>query len=288
MTGLPVKYVGALLGTGGIGKSYCLIAIATAVATAGATDELSILPGSVSPRRVLMLAAEEDQVMLHQRFYRVGQHIPQHARELLYENLLVLSTVGKTPQIVDRNGQRNERAVQEIISCAQGYGLVILDTSRQFHSGDENRSDHMTAFTSALTHIAVSIDAAVLFSHHIGKGALRNGTADAGDAGRGSMALHDNVKFQLNLSRPQLPLLRAYGLSEDDASWYAALDVSKVNFVRPMPTKLLRRRDDGTLHYDRTLDISAYKPSSHHRVETKNESAASAHESYEDEDLFGI
>ena len=124
--GLGPRYVGAFVGAGGVGKGYVMMSIAIGIATGGAHDEIGLVPANSPPRRVLILGAEDDHLVTRHRYYRAGTHILKDLREMLYENLTMVCTLGSTPSLVGAFGVVNEKIVDELITAAHGY-------DRSFH-----------------------------------------------------------------------------------------------------------------------------------------------------------
>lgn len=250
LRGLGRHYTAGLIAPGGAGKSYLALQIAVAVATGGAYDEIGLVPEGAEPQRVLYLSAEEDQATLWLRLRAIAAHVPPDLWDLIDRNLVVISLLGHVPTLVDRNLKIDEKAVQHLIDLALGSAMVIIDPARKFHSADENKSGDVTALTQVFDRIAVDADTSVLFVHHAGKDATMNGGGSQAGAARGSSAITDNVRLQLNLTKLADESLAEYGLGPTDRPWYVALDVAKSNHAAPEDTRLLRRRSDGTLCRD--------------------------------------
>ncbi|MHB8571243.1 MAG: AAA family ATPase [Metallibacterium sp.] len=252
--GLARRYAGGLIAQGSAGKSHLLLGIGCEVATGGAYGEIGLVAQDLAPSKVLYLSAEEDEDVLHDRLDRVAGHLKPDVREMVYENFEVGSALGTTPALMSRHLDPNETVIAEIIDYLKGYAAVFFDPLRKWHDGDENQSADMTVMTKIFDRIALGADCAVLFAHHVGKGATRGGSADQADAARGSGAITDNIRLQLNLSKLNETQLTEYGIGKNDASWYVAMDFTKLNHAAPEGTRVLHRRADGTLYRDEIVE----------------------------------
>lgn len=270
--GLMRGYVGGIVAPGGTGKSILMLGIAAEVATGGRYQPLGISENE-EPLRVLYLSAEEDIAILHHRVNSLAQHVPPEARELLYAHLHVRSTLGCTPSLVSQKLEPNSTVITELSKWAAetNCALLLLDPLRKWHDVDENDSADATALTRALDEIALRGNCAVVFAHHAAKYANHNGMgADAASA-RGSSALTDNIRLQINLSKLSPTQLKEFRIPIDRQQCFLALDFSKMNHGTHPPTALLRRRSDGTIYRDEIQEnIATIRP-----VRTAEESTVS-------------
>lgn len=252
--GLMRRYAAGIIAPGGTGKSYLMLGIGCEVATGGGYSEIGLIASGAAPSKVLYLSAEEDDAVLQDRIHKIGAHLDKKSRDLVYENFDVRSTLGTTPALVNRNLEPNESVIDELIATLQGYALVIIDPLRKWHDGDENQSADATVLTKTFDRIAHSANCALVFAHHASKAATLGGNGDLAAASRGSVALTDNIRLQINLSSLDAKQLSEYELGKNDARWFVALDFAKINHVAPEGTRILRRRDDGTLYRDEAVE----------------------------------
>ena len=155
------------------------------------------------------------------------------------ENARIIPLVGQTPDILNPIWQ------DILISYANDTLLLIIDTLRRFHSGDENDSSHMTRVIQALEHIASLTGCTILFLHHTSKAALQGGGGEQG-ASRGSSAITDNIRWQANLSVMSEAEAEKRGVSPEDRKSFVKFTVSKANYGPPSDA-WLRRGDGGIL-----------------------------------------
>lgn len=181
--------------------------------------------------------------------------------DLMSANFRVFPMLGRPSTLLLDEEHEPTDAFLELEEACKGARLVLLDAIRQFHRGDENDSWNMTAVVQTLQRLASRTGAAVLFAHHTNRACTNMGTADTAGAARGSAALTDGVRWQLNLSRPGRALCDAYGLGAGEESGYVRADISKANYLAPHRTALLQRVQGGALRLVPKLSASpeAYK-----------------------------
>ena len=102
-------------------------------------------------------------------------------------------------------------------AVTEGARLVIVDPLRQLHLEDENQSAPMSALMSIFKQVAQNSGAAVLVAHHSSRAAGLQGYGDSADAGRGSTALKDDARWQINLVPPTREVLDAHGVPANQA-----------------------------------------------------------------------
>lgn len=259
LQGLPVGAVGALVAPGGIGKTMLLLSICLALA-AGRRCPLASQGTPKGPRKpapVVLVLAEETVEEMHRRLHHVVDAEVRNAKGvatarerselagLLEENLRVYPLAGRGRLMF--GGDDDEQAVKSLDESVGGARLVVLDPLRQFHAGDENDSASMTSLVQTLQSIASRHRCAVLISHHTSKSASMGGTGDQAGASRGSGALTDALRWQMNLSRLDVELGKRYAISPSQLGQYVRADLSKANYVAPQPALVFRREAGGVL-----------------------------------------
>ena len=167
----------------------------------------------------------------------------EQASPNLSKNLILLPMSGESC-VLFADG-RSTALFDELKSLCDGARLVIIDPLRRMHEGDENSSSDMTRFVVAMEQLAKASGAAVLGVHHANR-------ASAGDAGsqhaaRGSSALVDGARWQLNLSRMDEKSAEALMVSEAERPLYIAVDFAKTNYLAPRPRCWLKRQPGGGL-----------------------------------------
>lgn len=237
LPGMISGTVGALVAQGGAGKSW--IALELAIAVAGGPDLLEI--GIDQHGRVLYLPAEDPTLAVSHRLYSAREAVAGSI-DRLAEALEIVPLMGRA---VDLMVPAWADAIQRM---ADGKRLVIVDTLRRFHSGDENSAGEMARLLGILEHICAQTGTSILFLHHTAKGAALNGAGDAQQASRGSSVLVDNVRGgQFNLSGMSEAEARAHGVEPTERRGFTRLVQAKANFGAPMPDQWFRRIEGGLL-----------------------------------------
>lgn len=238
LPGMIAGTVGALVAQGGAGKSW--IALELAMAVAGGPDLLEIGIEATGP--VLYLPAEDPELALQHRLFAAAPQFDDAAQDQLVEALEIVPLMGRA---VDLMTPAWASAVERM---AEGKRLVVIDTLRRFHSGDENSAGDMAKLLGVMERLCASTGASMLFLHHTAKGAALNGAGDQQQASRGSSVLVDNVRGgQFNLSGMTEAEARAHGIDPGERRQFVRLVQAKANFGAPIPDMWFRRADGGIL-----------------------------------------
>ena len=262
LPGLLAGTVGALVAPGGTGKTMFLLQTACAVATGrplcdGLFDDVPPdCAMSPEPQRVVLVVAEEPpDVMWHRlrtaRDALLGTRYPLLDRpaleDLLVQNLHVHALLGR-PGATLINGDRDRtRALAQLTVSCKGASLVMLDPLRQFHQLDENDSAAMSAVIQGLQSLAATTGASVILAHHTNRASTNLGLGNTAGAARGSTALTDGVRWQLNLSPPAGDFARDNGIALGDQGQFLRVDFAKVNYLPPLAPRVLKRGAGGVL-----------------------------------------
>ena len=251
---LLVGVVGLLIAPGGTGKSWLLLQIAASIVTG-----IPIVDGWKVGRcgSVLMLCAEDDEEQLHHRYLALIRSLvpngdPETIRRLS-SGLVLVPRVGEDNLLTStdptsREVKLTQRVDQLIASAKQlpDLALIIIDPASRFRGGDENSAEDTTRFVQALERIAAKTGATVLVAHHSNKGAYSANEPNQ-SASRGSSALTDGVRWQLNLTTLTDKEARANGIPADERRQYLTATVTKSNYAPPSPPILFKRGDGGYL-----------------------------------------
>ena len=265
LPGLMAGTVGMLAGPGGVGKTMFELQLALAVACGGSIcgglfeSEEEGAPASRKPGRVVMVAAEESADLIWHRLHAIVATLLKHRRllgiearpsdllDLWAENIHLYPLAGVARvTLLDRDLAPTE-SFRQLSGACEGARLVILDPIRQFHVGDENDSGAMTALVQACQTMAARTRAAVIFAHHVNRSSTQMGLGDTAGAARGSTALTDGVRWQLNLSEPSRDVARSRGIGVDERKGFVMVDIAKANYLPPQRSEMLQRLPGGVL-----------------------------------------
>jgi RecA-family ATPase len=257
LPGLLAATVGLLVGPGAVSKT--MLALQVGIAMATGTPMLGGLVGEtgagpLQPQRVVLVLAEESANIVWHRLHAIasvqlattGIDL-ETAAELLQHNLVIHALAGGDQ--VNLLGDCWERtSFGELLRRAcEGARLVILDPVRDFHNADENDSTAMKALARHITSYATSTGAAWLLVHHASRAAGLNGYGGSADAGRGSTALTNAVRWQMNLSRPTRETAKQHGIPADLINLSVLVDIPKANYIEATGTLVARRGPHGVL-----------------------------------------
>ena len=284
LPGLLAGSAGTMVGSGGVGKTTLLMQVAVALSTGMPTIK-DVFPTVGKPSRVVFIAGEESGDILRIRLHAIGNLLTnepvqksllssamtKHDKTLMEQNLHLVPAAGHSVCLI-KNGEPTE-FYEALCQFCIGARLVIIDPLRRLHDGDENSSAAMTQVVQVLESLAKRTGAAIIVAHHMNKGAAFADASDAAAASRGSSALTDAVRWQLNLSGMTQKEAKWFGLTAEHKA-YLKLDFAKTNYAAPQPTIWLKRLDGGVLI--RTTPEKESKG-------VKNKSRASSTNSYDSE-----
>jgi RecA-family ATPase len=257
LSGLLAKTVGLLVGPGAVSKTMLALQIGIAMATG--TELLGGLVGGTGaglsqPRRVILILAEESEVIVWHRLHAIASIQlaatgidPDESAELLKRNLVVHALAGGDQVNLLGDDWERTSAGEQLREVCKGARLVILDPVRDFHNADENDSTAMKALARHIASYAISTGAAWLLVHHSSRAAALNGFGGSADASRGSTALTNAVRWQMNLSRVTREMAKQHRIDSDQLSQSVLIDVPKSNYIETPSTLLARRGPHGVL-----------------------------------------
>jgi RecA-family ATPase len=258
LPGLAAGSVGTIVGSGGVGKTTLLMQLSTALATGSPAFGNLVAPSTRGPARVVLIAAEESADILRIRLHAIKKWMDRQREEvlgftmtadsgftaLLEKHMLLVPAAGQSVALVN-NGATTEFFATLCKFCA-GARLIIIDPLRRLHDGDENSSSSMTHIVQVLEALARHTGAAVIVAHHVSKASMFNAVTDSAAASRGSSALTDAVRWQVNLSAMSETVARKHRLSGQHKS-YVCLDFAKANYIAPELPMWLKRLEGGVL-----------------------------------------
>ena len=252
---LPAGIVGIVVAPGGTGKSWFDLQLAASVVTglplAGCCEV-----GTTGA--VLILSAEDDEGQLHRRIDRLTHQLGTDATpeiiKALREKLIIVPRVGEDNLLTSTDPDTREVHItlllDRLIAAAKQIPdlvMIIVDPASRFRGGNENAAEDTTRFVQALERLAKVLGVTVLVAHHSNKGAF-SATEQNQSASRGSSALTDGVRWQLNLMTFSQAEAKNYGIPPEERGFYLTAALTKSNYSAPQPPVVLKRGEGGYLH----------------------------------------
>lgn len=252
---LPAGKVGVLVAPGGTGKSIFLLHVGVGVAT-GAPVFGIWETGEIGG--VLMLLAEDDDEEIHRRIHYIIRQLAasndHESIDAMLKNLIIKSMVAENNLMTETNTSREVQQtnyVERLIATAKlvpNLKLIVIDPASRFRGGDENSAQDTTRFVEALECVAQATGATVMFAHHTNKGSSQAAEASQ-NASRGSSALTDGVRWQMNLAGMTEKEAQNYAIPTDERHNYLTATNTKNNYALRQPAIVLKRGEGGCLHH---------------------------------------
>jgi len=241
LPGLEPKSFSLIVAPGGTGKTFFGLDVAISVVL-GRSIAGGLFPAA-PPAKAVYLAAEEQEVMLARRLRDLTRADERAADSKLRQNLIVFPLQGEDSVLV-KDGETTP-LFETVKTLSAGARLIIVDPIRHLHNGEENDSTSAARFVNVMGQLAKMCGAAVIGVHHANRASGEN--AGSQHAARGSSALVDGARWQLNLSRMSEKDSEKYGIQGDDRMRYVALHVAKANYLASCSRRWLARNADGRL-----------------------------------------
>jgi RecA-family ATPase len=264
--GMLAGTVASLVSPGGAGKSFLALELAALIATRvdvaalGLATDWYPLPKT---GKVLYIALEDAAPVLSHRLHDIGVVAQSVAPGNTFVTSLATSMrLASIPAGMDllSLGWKEWFTLQ-----CEGMRLVVIDTFRLAHQGDENSAGEMARVMSAMGSVAAKTGAGILFLHHTSKAAATEGRVDSQQAARGSSVIVDNARGGFYLQKmttdesktlvdTSIPSnTNAVG---DDRWQYVRFGISKANAGKPWEDIWLRRNSNGVLQVVRMAAAS--------------------------------
>jgi hypothetical protein len=221
-------FLSSLIGPGGAGKTALRYAQALSIATGRNLTGEHIFQRC----RVLIVSLEDDDKELRRRIRAVRLHYKIPLSEV--KGWLFLAAPGaKAGKLM---GIKGSRAVPgklgpnlEAVITTRKIDLVILDPFVKTHSIEENLNSAIDDVAQILTDLATKHDIAMDAPHHVRKGQMEPGDADAG---RGASAYIDAARLVYTCLPMSEDDARVFGISQEDRRDYIRVDSGKPNIAR--------------------------------------------------------
>lgn len=278
LPGIIAGTTALMVSPGGVGKTYCCQQIITAVGAGvelwhsfykrdwskdlEALERVDKLPrlGQGHQGPVLALNAEDPLCVMEHRYHSYLTALPADDRDAVVgaaeDGKIEFRTLFDVRKLMSSQKQLNHKALAVLEMAAQGRRLIIIDTLRTFHDGEENSNDAMSILLTALTNISKKTHCTILVVHHAGKGSAAK---EDNEKARGASAIVDNGRGMLVLC-----VLAADGEAEsriikegrihtnvDEAKAAGELDLFRKKFVRMTLGKVNYSEGDEVFWYHR-------------------------------------
>jgi len=237
LPGLVAGTVGSIVAPGATGKSWLALQLAAQIAAG--IDLAGI--GEQKRGKALLLAAEDPAAVLWQRVRVLAERMDDGQREDLKESLIIAATLGLAGDLMQSG------TADMIASAGMGCRLIVIDTLSRWHTGEENERADAARVMRQLEKIAGATGAAVVFLHHVSKGAALGGLGGEQQASRGSSVWVDEARWVAFLAGMTTEEARGAGVEEDMRRHFVRFGISKTNYCPPRADTWLRREAGGLL-----------------------------------------
>jgi AAA domain len=219
-------FISSIVAAGGTGKSALRLLQYISLATGRALCGQHVFRRC----RILLISLEDDRHELNRRIKAALDHHRVERREL---KGWLRCSCPKLTKLAELKGKARavgplERQLRNAIAQHKP-DLVALDPFVKTHALEESNSGDMDFVCDLLARLAVEFNIAVDSPHHVHKGTITPGDADAG---RGSSGIRDAGRLVYTLTYMREEEAKLYGISVEDRQLYIRLDTAKVNLIR--------------------------------------------------------
>jgi hypothetical protein len=218
-------FVSSLVSAGGVGKTALRLLQFISLAINRSLCGQYIFRRS----RVLLISLEDDRDELQRRIQAVLDHY-QVSRADLQGWFFCTTPSGSRLAELEGNKRVVGKLEQQVRRAIELYkpDLVAIDPFVKTHSLGENNSADMNFVCDLLARIAIENNVAVDVPHHVHKGQIAAGDADAG---RGSSGIRDAGRLNFTLTPMSENEAEMFGIDHGERFRYVRLDASKVNIA---------------------------------------------------------
>ena len=260
-----------LVGAGGVGKTHALAQLALSLATGH--PWLDVFPVE-KPGHVFLGLGENHLSDIHRLLRKVAKHFMHRTKEnqrLFFDPDPLLSAMNRIAPMafsgIDaafiHQGKPTPFFQALLTSLKQtepeeGWSCIILDPISRFIGMDaETDNAAATQFIALLERLSLELkgNPTIIFGHHMNKGGVSGMNTDQA-AARGSSAITDGVRWQVNLEKSKQ--------DEMDSSKDVIFRHVKSNFTAILPTRILKKDETGCL----SAALDGFAP----RLKTENSS----------------
>lgn len=245
---IPKGNVCMVVGMGGIGKSHWVAQLAISTATLTRFLEL-FTPTNYCQGGIFLGLAENDMEDIWRLIHKSTKRIEEkNIKDTLKRRLYPFSFQGHQCQFFHEGKPSSYfyELKSHLINRApaSGWALIILDPISRF-LGAEAEADNAaaTAFVALMEQLTQELpgNPTILFCHHMNKSAIQ-GNSEGQHAARGSSAITDGVRLQINLAKKTIESSE-HNMPEE----MITMIMSKSNFTKIIKEINLKKEDDGYL-----------------------------------------
>lgn len=257
---IPKGNVCMLVGMGGIGKSHWVAQLTISLATQ--TPFLDIfIPTSYSQGGIFLGLAENDMEDIQRLLFKPSNRLflKQNPSSIdlfkhsLKHRIYPFSFQGHQCQFINDDEPTTYffELKRRLINSApqEGWSLVVLDPISRF-LGAEAETDNAaaTAFIALMEQLTQELpgNPTILFCHHMNKSGI-SGKGDSQHAARGSSAITDGVRLQINLRKfdtNEEAKIKEHDMELEEA---IVMTMSKSNFTAILKDVYIHKQWDGHL-----------------------------------------
>lgn len=221
------QYISSIVAAGGTGKSALRLLQFVSMAIGRPLSGQYVFRRS----RVLLISLEDDTEELQRRLKAVLLFYNINRAEL--DGWLYCASPKQLKLAVMQNRVRMrgdlEARLREAIQRVNP-DLISLDPFVKTHALEENSSGDMDFVCDLLAQMGVEFNIAVDSPHHVHKGTVEPGNADAG---RGSSGIRDAARLVSTLCSMTEEEAERFNVKQDERRYYVRLDPAKVNIAAP-------------------------------------------------------
>jgi hypothetical protein len=226
-------FLSSLIGTGGVGKTALRYAQALSLATGRTLTNEHIFQRC----RVLIVSLEDDDKELRRRIRAARLHHKTSLSEL--DGWLFLAAPGAKAGKLLEMDKRGRVVIGKLAANLEAaivthkIDLVMLDPFVKTHSVEENLNSAIDDVAQLLTDLATKHNIAVDAPHHVRKGQMEPGDADAGRGASAMVAAARLVNTCIPMNEDEA---RLFGIPQEDRREYIRVDSAKVNIAKASRT----------------------------------------------------
>jgi len=240
---LPKGIVGAIVATGGTGKTQWLLQLL--IALSGGTG---FSPFSIDrPLKTLLVQGEDSSEEIDRRLWNITDGVFPKG----FHVAAVRGGIGPFFEFDGNNPITTKyfEWLEDTIAAHEGLDLLVIDPLSRFFGLTENANEHQTAFISAIERLCRQYGITAIVSHHTNKASATSGELHK-DGARGGGALSDAIRWQLN----------ARIITEQDANKY---DLVRKDHIEVAVTKSNLTDYTGSIYFRKIVDGDDFKGFEH-------------------------